>query len=134
MKISIGLHNLSTSRTEAVRTGISHVVFNALKQVLDYSGTDFDFFPIFRMPITNFANTPFYEPAHFNATNVVLEKTFAELGVSVEDVITRWPYVGKIFSPEYNQLEYEKECIETIADTDLFFEVSLHDIRNVVDA
>lgn len=133
MKISIGVHNLSTSRTEVVRTGISHVVFNALREILNYSGSDFEFYPIFRMPITNFADTPFYEPAHFNATNIVLEKTFAELGYTKEDIIRRWPYVAEIFSPTYEQATYENQCLETIARTDLFFEVSLHDIRNVID-
>lgn len=133
MKISVGVHNLSTSRTEVLRTGISHVVFNILREVLKYDGDDFEFYPIFRMPITNFADTPFYEPAHFNATKVVLEKTLAELGYTKEDIIRRWPYTAEIFSPDYDRANYENHCLETIAKTDLFFEVSLHDIRNVID-
>jgi glycosyltransferase involved in cell wall biosynthesis len=132
LRISVGLHNLSGSHTAVRRAGIQNVVFETARQVLAYRG-DVELTPIFRFPVTNFADTPFFMPTHFNASDLVLRETLAELGTSPAEVMARWPYLATLFQEPYDERAYEAACLEAIAGTELFFEPSLCDLRNVID-
>jgi glycosyltransferase involved in cell wall biosynthesis len=132
--ITIGVHNLSGSLTEVRRTGIQEVVFQILKEVINFQNESLELVPILRLPLCNRSHTPFFIPTHFNASFAVLDATLNELGIDRSYCVKRWPYLAELFREDYSETRYDTACIETIAASDLYFEVSLSDIRNVMDS
>lgn len=134
LKVSINVSNLSNRSDRVQRTGIPEVNFQLLKEILVSDTPEVQWTPILSLPLSNFVGTPFFKATHFNASRKVLLESIAELGLQDRDIVERWPYTAPLFRRFYSRTQYEKACLEQIAETDLFFEVSASDSRNVVDA
>lgn len=134
LKVSVNVSNLSNRSDRVQRTGIPEVNFQILKEILAFNSPEVEWTPILSLPLRNFVGTPFFKATHFNASRKVLQETLAELACQESELVARWPHMAQLFRRFYSRSQYESACLSKIAETDIYFEISASDSRNVVDA